>query len=240
MVLSKPLLHRLMPLALCLASAGWSSAAVTYVDPPDIIIPFTFEGIYLDIVTGDEGGSTQSGSADNDSYTVSYSEPANWDVNFFVGGAGIVHSSTFNVYREDGSDNLSAIHNALIDEVVDGGAITPGSGTGTSVPLITPSIGGSGTGDSGGLDGTPDPTHMGATAGDQFESGTVGYIAFVLDPGPSEQYGWIRVTLFDDGSTGLIHDWAYSDTPLAVGVIPEPSSLVLLVAGAMALLRRRR
>ena len=231
-----------MPLALCLASGGWSSAAVTYVDPDDILIPFTFGGVYLDIVTGATDGSTEGGSADADSYTVSYSEPApgTWDVNFFFGGAGIMHSSTLNVYREDGSDNLSAIHNALIDEVVDGGAITSGSGTGTSVPLTTASIGGSGTGDSGGLDGTPDPTHMGATAGDQFESGTVGYIAFVLDPGASEQYGWIRVTLSDDGSTGLIHDWAYSDVAIEVGQIPEPGSVALLGVGVLGLMRRRR
>jgi hypothetical protein len=49
-----------------------------------------------------------------------------------------------------------------------------------------------------------------------------------------------QVFLANDGSTGLIHDWAYSDAPLAVGAVPEPSSIVLLLAGAMALFRRKR
>lgn len=79
---------------------------------------------------------------------------------------------------------------------------------------------------------------MGA-AGDQFTSGVEGYIAFVLDPESTPQYGWIRVTLADDGTPGVIHDWAYSDEPLAVGV-PEPGATVLLALGACGLAARRR
>ena len=85
------------------------------------------------------------------------------------------------------------------------------------------------------------PTHMGPAA-NQFASGSqsTGYIAFVLNPGPGELYGWIQVSLSDDGSTGLIHDWAYADTLIEVGQIPEPGSVVLLACGTLALLRRRR
>ncbi|MDA7888713.1 hypothetical protein N9A86_04975 [Akkermansiaceae bacterium] len=81
----------------CIA-LGSVKAAVTFVDPvPDISIPITFGGIYLDLVTEGESSSSQGGVADpgGDSYTVSFSEPAagSWDLNLFFGGAGIAHVS---------------------------------------------------------------------------------------------------------------------------------------------------
>ena len=225
-----------------LAGGGIGHAAVTYVDPPNITIPFSFGGVYLDIETAAENSSSPSGGADpsGDSYTISYSEPASgdWDVNIFFGGAFIAHNTTFQPYREDPLDNLSAIHNVGLNSEIDGGAIVPEPSSGPSAPLTTPDFGGSGTTTGGGLDGSQSPTHMGG-ATDQFTNGGTGYIAFVLNPGPSQQYGWMQVTLSDDGSAGTIHRWAYSDDPILVGV-PEPSALALLGLGACALMCRRR
>lgn len=226
-----------------LAAGGWAQAVVTYIDPPDILIPFSFGGVYLDIETAAENSSSSSGAGAVDSYTISYTEPASgdWDVNFFFGGALVLHNTSFQPYREDNSDAISAIHNVAVGSVIDGSAVSPEPASGSSSPLTTVSLGASGTTTGGDINGNQTPTHMGA-AGDQFASGsgTEGYIAFVLNPGPGELYGWIRVTLSDDGSTGLIHDWAYSDVAIEVGQVPEPGSVALLGLGVLSLMRRRR
>ena len=51
------------------------------------------------------------------------------------------------------------------------------------------------------------------------------------------------VTLYDDGTQGIIHGWAYEDngSPFDVGsVIPEPSQTMLAALGALGLALRRR
>ncbi|BCX46741.1 hypothetical protein HAHE_06490 [Haloferula helveola] len=226
-----------------LATVGLANGAITYVDPTDIVIPSTFGGVYLDLETPAESGSTGSGSAGTDSYTISYTEPASgdWDVNFFFGGAFIAHNTSFQPYRSDPNDNLSAIDNLGINTLIDGAAVSPEPSSGASAPLTTPDFGGSGTTTGGDINGNQSPTHMGSGT-DQFASGsgTTGYIGFVLNPGAGELYGWIRVTLADDGSTGLIHEWAYSDTPIEIGQIPEPRALLLMAFGALCVVRRRR
>ena len=239
----KPFSHLKDALAVFLAGASSiavSSGAVTYVDPADIVIPLSFGGVYLDFETETETGSTPGSSADLDSFTISYSEPSggDWDVNFFFGGAFIAHSPTFQPYRSDPADNLSAIDNLGLNTEITGAAVTPVPATGASAPLTVPGFGASGTTTGGGLTGAPSATHMGPAA-DQFTSGTPGYIGFVLNPDTAPQYGWLEVTLNDDGSEGTIHRWAYSDSPLAVGV-PEPGVLSLLVIGGLAMVRRRR
>jgi hypothetical protein len=229
-------------LAPCLAGVHTARGAVTYVDPVDIVIPFSYGGVYLDIVTAASNGAMAGGSVGADSYTLSFSEPASgdWDLNFFFGGAGIAHNQRFQPYRADSTDNLSAIHNVLQGSFINGGPINPEPATGVSAVLGIADFGGSGSGTGGGLDGVLTATHMGL-AGNQFASGTPGYIAFVQDPGTAtETFGWIGVTLSDDGSTGLIRDWAYSDVALNVGEIPEPSSVTLLLMAGLTLLRRQR
>lgn len=234
--------------AIAIGLATSAKGAITYVDPADIVIPFSFEGVYLDLQTEATNGSTESGSSGvdlggSDYYEISYSEPSSgdWDVNFFFGGAFIAHNTTFQPYRADANDNLSAIDNLGLNTVIDGSPVSPEPATGASSPLTLADFGASGTTTGGGLDGNPTPTHMGAAA-DQFASGekTEGYVGFVLNPGASELYGWIRVSLSDNGTTGIIHDWAYSDSAIQVGQIPEPSSLILLLLGTAGLLRRTR
>jgi len=74
-----------------------------------------------------------------------------------------------------------------------------------------------------------------------FTPGVEGYIAFVLNPGFNEFYGWLRVTLTNDGSPGIIHDWAYSsDEGFTVGQVPEAGAALLGGLGVLMLLRRRR
>lgn len=236
-------LRKFISLAIGIGTSSWSHGAVTFVDPVDIVIPSTLGGVYLNIETAAENGSSQSGTAEADSYTISYSEPApgDWDVNFFFGGAFIAHSTTFQPYRADSGDNLSAIDQLGISTVVDGTPIDPAPASGASSPLASANFGASGTTTGGDLNGDQSPTHMGPSA-DQFSSGSLsqGYIAFVLNPETTPLYGWMNVSLSDDGSTGLIHEWAYSDTPIAVGQIPEPGSSVLLLLSTVCLLRRSR
>lgn len=230
----------LLPLAVAVGIAGSARGAITYVDPVDIVIPFNFGGVYLDLEAGTPSGSTESGSAGTGSYTLSYSEPASWDVNFFFGGAFVAHSPTFQPYRADSGDNLSAVDRLGVNTYIGEGSVTdPASNP--SAPLTVANYGGSGTTTGGDINGNQSPTHMGSGL-DQFASGSLsqGYIAFVLNPGPGQLYGWMEVSLSDDGSTGLIHRWAYSDTGIEIGQVPEPGTLALVLAGSACLLRRRR
>jgi hypothetical protein len=238
-------MRTLLPIALFAVATTCAQAAVTYVNPePDISIPISYGGIYLDIVTAEENTSTGGGSPDGsgDSFTISFSEPpsGNWDVNFFFGGAGIAHNTTFQPYRASDCDNLSAVDNLTVAQTLDGNPISPEPATGLSTPLSVADFGGSGYGVGGGSGVSTSGDHMG-TNDDQFSSGTIGYIGFVLDPGTlNEQYGWLRVTLNNDGTPGIIHDWAYSPDPIAVGAIPEPSAASLLALAALVFFRRRR
>ncbi|BCX49622.1 hypothetical protein HAHE_35300 [Haloferula helveola] len=204
-----------------------ATAAITYIDPADIPIPTSFGGIYLDLNTGTANGSTEGNSVGVNSYTISYSEPASgdWDVNFFFGGAAMVHNDSINIYRAgDGTDNFSAVHN------LEAGTLVNGASTGTSQPLAAPTFGGSGA--------YPADPHMGASAL-QFVNGADGYIGFVLDEGSSPLYGWMLVQFHDDGTPGLIKEWAYSDSPIEIGQIPEPHPAALLTFAACTVLLRR-
>ena len=212
--------------------AATAQAAITHVDPVDIVIPTDFGGIYIDLNAATTSGSTESGSAASDSYTISYSEPASgdWDVNFIFGGAGMIHNESINVYREGGgTDNLSAVSNLAgslgLNVLIDGDPI------GSAQPLDVASFGGSGA--------YPADSYMGAGS-HQFTSGVDGYIGFVLDENTTPLYGWMRVTLNDDGTPGLVKEWAYSDAPIEVGQVPEPTITLMLLAGPACLLLRRR
>jgi hypothetical protein len=147
-------------------------------------------------------------------------------VNFFFGGAAIAHSDSFNPYRAGGgTDNTSAIRNLGIGTVIDG---APGGG---SQPLASAAFGASGA--------FPADPHMG-TAPLEFTNGADGYIGFLLDESTSPLYGWMRVEFHDDGSPGLIKEWAYSDQPIEIGQVPEPSVFALCTLGLAGLLAARR
>lgn len=217
-----------------------SSAAITAVENINILIPSTFEGVYIDLLnppTSLNLGSSGAADNSNGSSTISFSEPAgDWDFNFFFGGIGIAHNSSVNPYRDDPTDNLSVIEALGVGATIDG---TTATALG-ALPLTTPGFGGSGTGSSGSGGVSSSQSHIGTDPG-QFEPGVESYIGFVLDPGTaSETYGWISVTFQNNGTPGIINSFAFSDDPLAVGAIPEPSSALLVILSSGLLLRRRR
>lgn len=147
---------------------------------------------------------------------------SNTQVNFFFGGAGIGSDEDFLPARV-AAGQLEPIKPANFGEIVPGTLDFGPEGDGASADHVS---------------NTP--------TGEQFESGVPGYIAFQLDLNEDGNYvaGWMRVTLTNGSSEGVIHGWAYSDTPgepLAVG-IPEPSSalLALFVTFPVLFVRRRR
>lgn len=90
-------------------------------------------------------------------------------------------------------------------------------------------------------------THVG-TAVEQFQLGAPGILGFAFQPttGGSTHYGWMRLTINNTGS-GTLHDYAYENaagTAILAGLttsVPEPSRVVLMLGGLLAVsLRRRR
>lgn len=144
------------------------------------------------------------------------------DANFLLGGGGVTNDAdqaatvpTWQPLRT-GSGNSDPIRTLTAGETVDGGSSSFATGFGGSDTHFPP-----------------------------FASGVSGYLGFslVLDNN-DEVYGWMRVTLKDDNSTGgFIHEWAYEDSggPIEVGAVPEPGSLMLAMLGlGVIALRRKR
>jgi hypothetical protein len=225
-----------LPLAalLCpLLFATSAPAAVIYSGLVDIPIPTTFNGVYLDIGQAPSTPSDSSPTILVDSYTVGYSEPASWDVNFFFGGIGIAYSDTFQPFVDDTVSNRAQILNVASGTVI--------SSEAASRTLGSASFGGSGRSNQSGGESHFDTPDLDGATYSAFMPGDQGYIAFVLNPGVGQQYGWMRVTLNDDGTPGTIHDWAISsDSTFTVGMIPEPGVALLGSLGMLLLLRRRR
>jgi len=84
-------------------------------------------------------------------------------------------------------------------------------------------------------------THVGPALS-QFQLGTQGYIAYEFEPtvgGPS-YFGVMRITIANDGLNAIIHDWSYENIPGMAAAVPEPSRLLLLLAGSLTFTSRRR
>ena len=192
---------------LCLLSHGSMSAIVLNSQGEiNIPIPNTFEGVYLDFTDVN----------DPDSYSLTTTQPASWDINLFYGGAAIATSDTFAPVVSSATINSPLL------------SLAPGTQVGPS-SLFPPGFSGS-TG------------HMGQTS-QQFESGSIAYLGFVLNPGQQNYYGWMKVTLNNDGTAGTIHEWAWDNSGAAIIVpVPEPSNVTLLLGLFTLLLglRRRR
>ncbi len=222
----------LLGVAIAPAAVSWSGELN---GGAGIAIPTNFAGVYVDIATlGTETPSNDPDVVTSDSYRVGYSAPATWDVNFFFGGIGIAYSPTFQPFVDDTVGNLSQILNVTVGTVIADEAAARTMGV--------PNYGGSGksNGSSVGDSHYEIPTVDIHPAYSAFTPGDSGYIAFVLNPGANEQYGWMQVTLTNNGTLGTIHQWAYSDSDtFTVGQIPEPGCVALLVVGA-CLMRRRR
>lgn len=212
----------------CVSAPG----ALTYSGLVDVIIPTTFEGVYLNLDSGAASpGDSSSGTPDSNSFTVGAMPVSGWDVNFFFGGIGIAHTANFQPFRDDPLDNLSRILWVAEGTLVDAASVAANT-------LTLAGFGGSGQTNGSSVG----ESHFGLGP-DFFTSGTPGFIAFVLNPESTPQYGWMKVTLNNNGGPGVIHEWAYSTDGIVVGeVIPEPSALWLCwgaVAGFLTFGRRR-
>ena len=145
------------------------------------------------------------------------------DMNFVLGGEGISNDADQTATSPTWQPVRSAANNtAAVVNLSPGAVVGPTSATGN---------------DFGASGGTV--THF-AT----FVSGTPGYIGFsVVLADATVAYGWARVTLQNDNTPGVIHEWAYEadGSPIVVSqTIPEPSHALLCAVGLAALALRRR
>ena len=180
----------------------------------DISIANDFDGTYLSFT--DLGDATQ--------YSVSSSDPdpASWDINPFFGGAAVATSDTFVPVLSSTATNSDLLNLAF------------GTTVGPSSDFPSGFSGSTGHMDDG--IGPVDPL--------KFETSTSGYIGFALVDGSDHYYGWMEMTLNDDGTAGTIHQWAWNtvaNEAITVGMVPEPASAAMLVGlGAMLWVGSRR
>lgn len=143
-----------------------------------------------------------------------------WDINPFFGGVGIGNSAPFQPVRI-GTGNLDAYKNLAFGAPISAGSSFYSSG-----------------------DGGSDTDHFGAGA-DQFHDGVDGYLGFQFTTNSTTgpYFGWMRLSLTDNTEGALIRDWAYDDSGadiFAGMVVPEPTRVILLLAGCLAIVMRRR
>ena len=174
--------------AVTLVLALPAAADVIYSNLKDISIPANFDGVYLDVDTGNwntDADAPQSG----------------WDINPFFGGSVLWNSPGFQPVRS-GTGATDAVLNLAAGAMVDGGSTfsTFVQGPGGQNP------GGPGYGSS--------EAHLGGGPG-QFVAGSEGYFGFRMTGG---NYGWMRVVLTNNSGGALIKEWAYDNSGAAIGV----------------------
>jgi autotransporter-associated beta strand protein len=119
------------------------------------------------------------------------SDLADWDINPFFGGLFIANSPRFQPVRAGEGQEDPLIRLAGATSV--GGALTYSSDWG-------------GSGAEGGVG------HLGAETL-QFAEGQPGYLGFkIVSENAASSYGWMRVTLSENGANGVIHSWAYENS----------------------------
>ena len=210
----------ILTLVASLALFGEARAAVVYYAPVGgIPIPNTTAGVSVDLETGASSNAVAG--------------LVGGDANFFLGGSRVSNdgdelapTATWQPVRS-GTGNTDAILNLAFGTTIDGSTPSYSTGFGASGQVNSHMLGGAGF-----TDGV---------------SGYLGYSLVIDDPGnpgnPLTVYGWARVTFEDNDGTGILHEWAYEDTGAAinVGVVPEPSGVMLVMLGSViGLLRRRR
>ncbi|MES2707018.1 MAG: hypothetical protein V4726_10500 [Verrucomicrobiota bacterium] len=141
---------------------------------------------------------------------------AGWDINIFLGGFGIAGSAAFQPART-GTENQDPVRRFDADILI--------------VPMLLYSAG-----ETGSID------HLGAAG--NFQEGQPGYLGFrfTKNGGGDPLYGWMRVTLTANSTTGVIHDWAWENSGggIPTGQVPEPSSRLSLLAAGLGILLQRR
>lgn len=144
-------------------------------------------------------------------------ETVGWDINPFFGGEAIATSPAFQAAR-----TTIALDAPIL-------RLTGGQTVDSSLNFLTGYAG--------------SETHVGS-GGNQFASGSEGYISFrfTTNANSGPYYGWMRFVLSNNGSSGLIRDWAYENTgsAITVGAVPEPSALCTILLSAVGLCLRRK
>jgi hypothetical protein len=201
--------------AATLAAGGTASANEVVWDIPDVTTNSSTPGISFDMVTG---GAIE----------------ATYDQQFYFYAEG-----NFRLHPSDGGYLYGPAYTTASPRAVLGFA-----GTGTS--NITPRAGGSSSvkaSDNFVISGPWYRNYYGYLNWSDGQTGFAG-IRFQLDA--DTHYGWAQITRVDSDNFTL-HGFGYNDTPDAAShpvntVVPEPSSMLLLAAGAAGLVgwRRRR
>lgn len=68
-------------------------------------------------------------------------------------------------------------------------------------------------------------------------AGETGYMGVQFDSDDGTHFGWVHMTAYDEFPGMTIHSWAYESVPsegIIAGSIPEPSSGILTVIGALS------
>lgn len=157
---------------------------------------------------------------DATTFTTATTEPATWDINFFFGGSAIANSDTLAPVRESAAVNTNVVN------------LAPGTLVDGSSPIYD------------GFSGSQD--HVGGLG--TFTNGVEGYFGFTIEFAGAEYPGWARVTLYDEGTAGTLHEWAWQTTSIADGGsilvgVPEPSEALVILCGLSGMLfgiRRRK
>jgi hypothetical protein len=147
------------------------------------------------------------------------SDFAGADINPFFGGSGFYNNADFQPVR------TGTNYDDAIVRLPSGALISAASTFSSGV----------------GISGSPN-NHMGA-GGNQFSPGTEGFLGFKFfkNNASGPFYGWVRLVFTNNTAGGLIKDWVYDDSgaPILAGA-PEPSRVIFLMLGILALAQRRR
>lgn len=200
-------------LALLSASSLPLSAALVYSGEQNLSVAATdLEGIYINLATGATANLWPSDFDDSP-----------W-VNLTLGGYGLFNSELIKPWGVTGGASYDPEETTDYYLNLAEGTVIDSSG-----PFLESAW--------------ASQFHVGLTAGKFVpgESGIFGF-QFQQEAGGDTYYGWFRFIPYTD-EFGTLVDWAYDDTPgqsLQAGVVPEPSSLALLIPAFGALAARRR
>ena len=176
-----------IPAFAALALVVPAAADVIYSNYQNLSIPANFDGLYLDVNTGN--------------YSTSMAAPqTGWDINPYYGGKVVANSPGFQPVRTT-TGNTSAIVNLA-------GGASVGSGSTYSAFVQGP------TGETPGAPGYG-TSQMLTTSGGNFTAGTEGYLGFKLYTDATytvANYGWMRVVFTNNTGDAVIKDWAYDNT----------------------------
>ena len=182
-----------------------AAADVIYSNLQDIAIPANFDGLYLDVNTGNSNTSMAS-------------PQAGWDINPFYGGKNVQNSPGFQPVRTTPS-NTSAIVNL---------AAGTGVGSGSTYSSFTwDHDNNSGTAQVPGYGSS----QMLSGSGGNFTGGAEGYIGFKLYTDATyttANYGWMRVVFTNNTGGAVIKDWAYDNTggtPINTGNVLQSAAV---------------